>query len=64
VQLLSRMADALAAHGSIPLRAAVERHRDALLPILATATTIPEAIALLEAAASQDPAAIPRPSAG
>ncbi|MDT0347465.1 hypothetical protein [Streptomyces litchfieldiae] len=52
-ELLTRMAQVLAAHGSNPLRAAVERHRDDLLHILATATTAEEAVALF---ADLDPA--------
>lgn len=48
-ELLERMGDVLAAHGSIPLREAVERYRDVLLPILATSETVDEAIERLAA---------------
>jgi hypothetical protein len=43
--MLERMAAALATHGSNPLRDAVERYRDELMPILATAHTVDECIA-------------------
>jgi len=47
-QLLSRMARVLVEHGSNPLRAAIERYRDELMPILSGATTVHECLALLE----------------
>jgi hypothetical protein len=55
-QLLTRMADVLTAHGSIPLREAIERHRDELLPILCSAGTAEEAIERLAALGQPAPA--------
>jgi hypothetical protein len=42
--LLARMAEALATHGSNPMREAIERHRD-LLPLLSSATSIHDCLA-------------------
>jgi len=42
--MLERMAAALAAHASNPLRAALERYRGELMPILSEATTVDECI--------------------
>jgi hypothetical protein len=49
-ELLDRMADLLVAHGSNPLRAAIERHRNELMPILSSAGTVQEALALFATA--------------
>ncbi len=46
---LARMGDVLAAHGSRPLRAAIERHRPVLLPILSKADTVHDCLAALRA---------------
>lgn len=43
--LLERMAQVLAAHGSNPLRAALERYHDELMPILSTAADVHECTA-------------------
>jgi hypothetical protein len=45
-ELLARMAHVLAAQGSNPLRAAIERYQDELMPILSQARTVQECIAL------------------
>jgi hypothetical protein len=55
-ELLTRMGEALSVHGSIPLREAVERYGDILLPILSTAGTLDEAI---ERLATLDAIAVP-----
>jgi len=43
-QLLTRMRDVLLAQGSIPLREAIDRYQDELLPILSSARTAEECI--------------------
>ena len=43
-QMLTRMSDVLRAHGSIPLREAIDRYHDELMPILASARTAEECI--------------------
>ena len=53
--LLTRMAEVLATHGSNPLRAALQRYRDDLLPILAYAVTAHDGVAAFRA--------LPRPAA-
>jgi hypothetical protein len=46
-QMLTRMRDALYAHGSIPLRESIERYDDELMAILTSARTADECIARL-----------------
>lgn len=53
-ELLEQMGVALSTYGSIPLREAVERYRDVLLPILSTAETVDEAIERLAALDAAD----------
>jgi hypothetical protein len=53
-ELLERMGVALATYGSIPLREAIDRYRDVLLPILSTAETVDEAIERLSALDAPD----------
>jgi hypothetical protein len=43
-QMLTRMSDVLRAQGSIPLREAIDRYHDELMPILASARTAEECI--------------------
>jgi hypothetical protein len=57
-ELLTRMARVLSEHGSNPLRAAIERYQDDLLPILSSAATVHECVALFresETAAAPEP---------
>lgn len=60
--MLERMAEVLSAHGSNPLRDAIARHRDALMPILTAGADVQECMALLRAAEEADDAAILHPA--
>ncbi|MEP6692653.1 MAG: hypothetical protein ABJD07_15960 [Gemmatimonadaceae bacterium] len=49
IAMLTRMAEVLVAHGSNPMRAAIDRYRDELLPLLSSAERIDDCLAYFAA---------------